>query len=190
MGGLNSPTNFNKSMKSLFTISTICVFAAACNENNKSGKETITNRNLPDSTLNEFVDSTNITVTRDTSIIMNETNVRLWNESLMITLTKKEHRADFFEFELKNQGGRWNATISPVAMPDCLFVASQYRTLKQSINLNKLRYEKGDRLNGAIEISVLEKSAMFREPNVPFIDTRKWDTVKINGHLSAIIDQN
>lgn len=117
-----------------------------------------------------------------------------WDSSYIITSSQAfrtdkgfELQIDGLNIDFQNRENRWFASINQVALADCLFVSSQFRMLKQSIKLNKDQVDIGDKLLGFIELLTLGKKAFFREPEIPFVDKRNWDTIRIKGFFSAIV---
>lgn len=93
-----------------------------------------------------------------------------------------------YYLDLETDAGNWKIrSISQQSLTDCLYVASTFQILNQLISLNKSQFNAGEMLNGSIDLIMLGKRPMFREPLIPFIDKRKWDTVRLKGTFSLIL---
>jgi len=101
-----------------------------------------------------------------------------------------DYNRDFssgYSADLQNISGHWNIiSVYQYSIPnDCLYVASKYIILNQSLQMNKSEYQRNDLLTGNIDLKLLGKESMVREPLVPFVDNRTWDSIQIKGFFSV-----
>jgi len=131
-------------------------------------------------------DSTQINVRWNSlTYVITSAEVYLRNNNLSLTMLKDNCRMFDMEFGLKNS--KWVcSSFSEPALNDCLFVSSQIRFLEQKVSIEP-RNGNGDRLKGIVDMVLLGKKAMFREPLIPFVDSRKWDTIIIKGEFYSKI---
>lgn len=154
------------------------MFVLSCN--NSSQKYVVNKENLPD--------STNVVIVWDSSYTLNSSSAFIYHNEINVTLSDFDNLFGSLGFEIKNEGNQWKALLSQPSPTDCLYVSSQFHILNQFISLNKLHFESGDKLRGYINLLTLGKKGFLREPGIPFIDARKWDTVKIKGVFSTTIN--
>lgn len=159
-------------------ISTICLALYACNNGaNKSLNE-----------AEEFTDNTNVIVKWDSSCRMNESYSYLnGSHEILLTLYDTLYNKCSYDFEFRYEDEKWKVLLNQPTPSDCLYVSPQFNTIQQSIKLNKSEYKKGDKLQGIMNLLILAKKGIFREPEIPFIDLRKWDTVNVSGNFSSTI---
>lgn len=166
-------------MRYLFNIAFIFSVLLSCKEDAK--------KTTPE--FSSLRDTTDLTVRWDTSTykITSAQASSINNNNLYIVLSNEKRH--FFDIEFENKANKWAiAGISQPSMPDCLFVSSEFRVLSQAVNLNQLHFEKNNRFEGSVDLVVIGKEGMFREPNTPFVDKRKWDTILIQGNFSSQVN--
>jgi len=144
-------------------------------------KETAANLSSPDTTV--------VFVQWDTQVdTMKESRVWLYENKMTLSLSNETGFGEYY-LRLEKNAANWEIQhISQSSLTDCLYVASTFRILKQVINFNKDKFNDGKILYGSLDLILLGRKPMLREPLIPFIDKRKWDTVRVKGIFSSTID--
>ncbi|HEX7846512.1 MAG TPA: hypothetical protein VF476_11990, partial [Chitinophagaceae bacterium] len=135
---------------------------------------------------------TSVAVNWDSShYTLNSADAYITNNQVSLVLNDTLNSGEGFQIELQNNGMRdWDvqsvtASIIPL---DCLYVASVFRVLKHNVKLNFNQYKKEDLLEGSLDVFILGRKGIRREPKIPFEDQRKWDTIHLNGYVATLVD--
>lgn len=134
-------------------------------------------------------DTTVVFVQWDTQAdTMKKSRAWLYENKINLSLSNEKTYEKYY-LDLEKNAANWEIQhISQPSPTDCLYVASNFRILKQVINLNKEKFNNGEIIHGSVDLIMLGRKPMVREPLIPFIDKRKWDTVRVKGIFSSTIN--
>jgi hypothetical protein len=167
----------------LFIAILVLILSSCANDPNK-GIENNTGDNITALNAVGTPHQTSVRLTWDTATFdLNSIDAYIMGEELEISFSDTAYKVNGLAIDLqKNTQNPLVTVVRQTTYPtDCLYVVQSFKVLQQATQLNNDQYHKGDLIYGSIDLLLLGKKDMFREALVPFIDKRKWDTVRLNG---------
>lgn len=159
----------------------------ACKETNRASTTDVSDLSKTSEIPATTINTANVFVKwGNSSDTLNSCIAWLNNKEIRVSLFEQA-TGQSFDFPLQNYKDGWkiSGSIAQPSVTDCLFVASQFRVLQQRISFDKQQYKNGDELQGKIDLILLGRKGLFRKPLVPFKDTRKWDSIFMNGSFTV-----
>ena len=172
-------------MRVTLCIAILVFILSSCANDAKKGIEQNTGDTITDLNTVARPDQTGLQLTWDTATYhLNSIDAYvIMGEKLEIAFSDTAYKVSGLAIQLlQNTQNPLVTDVRQTTSPtDCLYVAQSFKVLQQATRLNNDQYNKGDLIYGSIDLLLLGKKEMFREPLVPFIDKRKEDTVRLKG---------